>query len=303
MDRGKLARSAVLGWVAWRLFAPPVWPRTNGIQERPFVVPGRTVTVGRHEFLVREAGPEDGPVLVLIHGWVYGSVATWHRILTTLAERYRVVAIDHRNHGKADRIQQRYSIDDAADEVAGVMSVLGLRRATVVGYSMGGLIAQSIARRHPGVIGRMVLAGTAAFPVPDHRVLARLGATVARAMGRFGSPLGARISYHYLLSVGAVERKHAAWLWDKITNRDINLYFEGGRAIYDFDARSWIGKIDLPTLVIIPTEDQLIPPHAQYELAALLPNAEVVELVGAKHEAVMTHSDDVVKAIEGFVEY
>ena len=138
------------------------------------------------------------------------------------------------------------------------MDGLGLRPANVVGYSMGGMIAQSICRRHPGTIGRLVLAGTAAFPIPERRMLTWVAFVLARAAGRIGSPVGARISYHYLLRVGAVERRHAAWLWDEITNRDINLYFEGGRAILNFDARPWVGKIDVPALVIIPTEDQLV---------------------------------------------
>jgi 3-oxoadipate enol-lactonase len=303
MDRpGRtLLRSAALGWVAWRLFGPPVRPRTTGVQERPPTAAGRTVVVGRHEFLVRELGSPDAPVLVLIHGWVYGSVPTWHRVIERLAERYRVIAIDHRNHGKADRVQGRYTIEQAADEVAGVMAALGLRQANVLGYSMGGMIAQSIVRRHPGTVARLVLAATAAYPIPERRLMTRLTFLLARAAGRTGSPIGARLGYHYLLTVGAVERRYSAWLWDTVVDRDINLYFEGGWAIVNFDARSWVGKLAVPALVVIPTEDQLIPPSAQYELASLLPSAGVVELVGGRHEAVMTHPDDFVKAIEGFI--
>ncbi len=301
MKGRRFLRNAALGWIAWRLFGPGVSPRGGGLQERPPTAPGRTVTVGRYEFLVREAGPEDGRVVVLIHGWVYGSVATWHRFIDRLAEQYRVVAIDHRNHGKADRIQARYTIDEAADEVAAIMQQIGLSEVAVLGYSMGGMIAQSIARRHPGLVERLILAGTAAYPIPVRRPLTWMAFLLVRAAGRAGSPIGARMSYHYLLSVGAVDRKHSRWLWDTVTNRDINLYFEGGRTILNFDSRSWVGKLAVPALVVIPTEDQLIPPSAQYELAALLPSAEVVELVGAKHESVMTHPDDVVKAIEGFI--
>ena len=82
---------------------------------------GRTVLVGRHELFVREAGPADGPPLVLIHGWVYDSVATWHRILPALAERRRVIAVDLRNHGRSERIRGAFTIEDLADQVAGVL--------------------------------------------------------------------------------------------------------------------------------------------------------------------------------------
>ncbi len=291
---------AVLAWAGWRLFGPALPPRTAGAQERPQMPPGRTVAVGRHELLVREAGPKDGPPVVLIHGWVYGSTGTWHRVIPHLADRYRVVAIDYRNHGKADRVQGRYTIEQVADEVAGAMRVLGLRRATVVGYSMGGMIAQALARRHPALAARLVLAATGAFPIPVRRWFTRGGFGLARALGRVGSTLGARISYHYLLRVGAVEPRHAAWLWDTLIDRDINLYFAGGAAIWNFDSREWIGRVGVPAMVIIPTKDQLVPPAAQYELAALIPGVEVVELVGARHEAALTRAEDVAKAIARF---
>ncbi len=294
------ARAGFAGWLGWRLFGPAFAPRTSGPQTRPEMPPGRTVAVGRHELLVREAGPADAPPVLLIHGWVYGSTGTWHRVIPHLADRFRVVAVDYRNHGKADRIQGRYTIEQVADEVAGAMRVLGLRRATIVGYSMGGMVAQALARRHPALAARLVLAGTGAYPIPIRRTFTRGGFGMARALGRVGSTLGARISYHYLLRVGAVEPQHAAWLWDTLIDRDINLYFAGGAAILNFDSREWIGRVGVPAMVIIPTRDQLVPSFAQYELASLIPEVEVVELVGARHEAALTHGEDIGKAIARF---
>lgn len=262
--------------------------------------PGRTVTVGRYELLVREAGPEDAPVVVLVHGWAYGSTGTWHRVLPLLTERFRVVAVDYRNHGKADRIQGRYTVERVADEVAGALHAIGVGPATVVGYSMGGMIVQAMARRHPALVAKMVLAGTGAFPLPLRRYSTRAGFGAARAVGWIGSRLGPLISYEYLLRVGAVERRYAAWLWDVLVDRDVDLYFEGGNAIWRFDSRDWIGRLDVPAMVVIPTDDQLVPPAAQYELGSLLRDVEVVELVGARHEAVLTHAEDVAKAIARF---
>ena len=108
MKLGKAAGYAVMGWVAWRAFGPEPQPRFEGVQLRPARFPGRGVLVGQHEFYVRETGPADAPPLVLIHGWVYDSLGTWFSLLEHLTDRYRVIAIDHRNHGKADRIQSRW---------------------------------------------------------------------------------------------------------------------------------------------------------------------------------------------------
>ncbi len=294
------AKRVAVVWAGWRLFGPAFPPRTSGQQTRPEMPPGRTVAVGRHEMLVREAGPEDAPPIVLIHGWAYDSTGTWHRIVPQLAEDFRVIALDYRNHGKADRVQGRYTIEQVADEVAGALRAVGVRRATIVGYSMGGLVAQALARRHPALAGRLVLAATGAFPIPVRRRIARGGFGVARALGRVGSTIGPRISYHYLMRVGAFEPQHAAWLWDTLRDRDVDLYFAGGAAIWNFDSRGWIGQLQVPAMVVIPTADQLVPPAAQYELAATLAKVEVVELVGARHEAAVTHADDIAKAIQRF---
>lgn len=301
---GKLRTAAGLaaaGWVTWRAFGPEPHPRFVGVQERPVRFPGRSVLVGQNEFFVREAGLPDAPPLVLIHGWVYDSLGTWHALVDRLAAGNRIVAIDHRNHGKSDRIRGRYSIDQAADEVAGVLDAVGLGRVPVVGYSMGGMIAQSLARRHPGRVERMVLAATAAFPMPQQRMLTRAAFAVGRGIGRLSGYEGARVSYEYLMRTGTFERRNARWLWSYLLDRDVNLYYEGGNAIWRFDARTWVGRLDHPALVIIPTRDQLIPPAAQYELASLLRHAEVVEIVGARHEANWTHAPEMAKAIEGFV--
>ena len=68
-----------------------------------------------------------------------------------------------------------------------------------------------------------------------------------------------------------------------------------------FDSKPWISRLDAEALVIIPTDDLLVPPAWQYELAALLPKARVVEVVGARHELVWSHSDRVLDEIRAFV--
>ena len=289
-----------LAWLAWRMFGPEMGPRFPSGQERPFRLGGRTVIVGQREFHVREAGPVDAPPLLLIHGWVFDTLGTWHRLIPLLTDRFRVIAVDHRNHGRSERIRGRYDIEDVADETAGVMDALGLERATVVGYSMGGMAALVMARRYPGKVESVVLAATAAHPVPTRRVLTRALFALGRGLWTLTPPLMARPTYHYLLGVGAVQPHHARWLWGALLDRDPILYFEAGDAIWRFDARSWVGKIDQPAIVIIPTDDQLIPPTAQYELASLLPDATVFEVVGARHEAVLTHCEEMAKVITGF---
>ena len=293
---------AIGSWIVWRLFGPEVPPRFRGNQTRPERIVARTVIAGRHEFMVREAGPEGAPVVVLLHGWVYGSVATWHRVLPHLAQRYRVVSIDLRNHGRSNRIRGRFEIEDLADDVAAVMDGLGIGQAVIVGYSMGGMTAQSLARRHPLRVRRLVLAATAAKPVHLPHVFVVASFMIGRALARLDPITSSRLAWHYLTRTGAVAPEHGAWLWEELMDRDVTLYYEAAFAIERFDAREWVGRLDVPALVIIPTRDQLIPARLQYATAALLKDVAVVEIPGARHEAVMTHAERVAAAIADFVD-
>ncbi len=293
--------TAGLAWLAWRLFGGEAGPRVTGVQTRPEGPTGRTILAGRQEFFVREAGDPAAPPLLLLHGWLYDGHATWHRVLPRLAATHRVYSIDLRNHGKTDQIRDNFDIADAADDVARVMDVLGLGAVPVVGYSMGGMTAQELALRHPGRVTRLVLAATAAHPVPYPRPITVTVFLLGRALSRIDRTLLPRIAHRYLIATGVIPAEHAGWLWQVLLDRDTDLYYEAGFAILRFDAMDRVDKIRVPTLSIIPTDDQLIPARQQFATAARIPGAQVVELVGARHEAVLSHPDDIAKAIADFV--
>lgn len=94
----KLFRRFLLFLAVWRLFGPVITPRWRPNQEHPWKVPARTVFAGDLEMSVREVGPLDAPVIVLIHGLAGSSMAEWYKVAPLLADRFRVVMIDHRSH-------------------------------------------------------------------------------------------------------------------------------------------------------------------------------------------------------------
>ena len=152
----RLSGAAIL----WRLFGPVVRPRFRPPQEHPWRLGGRTIFVGDQEFLVRETGPEEGEPILLIHGLGGSSLSEWYLIAPKLATERRVIMIDHRGHGLSASAGVRFDIEDVADDVAGVLDELGVGYAAVVGYSMGGTIAQALAHRHPGRVSKLVLIAT-----------------------------------------------------------------------------------------------------------------------------------------------
>ena len=147
--------------------------------------PARTVVVeGRGEFFLRDTDPtaaagDDRPVVVLLHGWLVTADLNWHTAYGPLSEAgYRVIALDHRGHGRGLRPLVPFRLADCAADVAALLRTLRLGPATVVGYSMGGTIAQLVARDHSDVVSGLVLSATCQhFQDPDtQRVWKWMGA-------------------------------------------------------------------------------------------------------------------------------
>lgn len=302
----RLLKRLLFGWLLWRLLGPETQPSFPAGQVHPLRLPGRSVFVGDLEFFIRETGPVDAPPLVLIHGWGDHSLVVFHALIPLLAVRFRVVAMDNRNTGKSDRVRGGYDITENAEDVAGVMGVLGIDSAIVVGYSMGGMIAQSLARNHPHLVKGLVLAGTASTPPATTGmagVLLRLGIVVLRALGRVSRVEHSWLRTKVLEDSRAVAPVHLRWYWTEHLSRDETLYWEAAFAIARFDSAAWIGEITAPTTVIINTADQLLDPVAQYQLVGRLPTLhEVAEVVGARHEGPLTHPTEYAAAISRLAE-
>jgi 3-oxoadipate enol-lactonase len=286
------------GWAAWRILGPELPRSYSAPQLRPMRIAGRTVFVGEHEFFVREAGPAGGDVLVLIHGWSLDAEMTFFGIVPTLAERYRVVMPDMRNHGRSDWVRGRYDVADLADEVAGILDALELPPATVFGYSLGGMVAQELTRRHPHLVRRLVLAATAARPVPSRRALASVAFWLGRAVARISTHEGAALTEGALRTMGALDASHRRWMHEALLRRDGELFYEAGAAAVRFDSREWVGRLRVPVTVVIPTVDRLVPTAAQRELAGLIPHAKVVDLEGTGHESILTRVDDYIGLLD-----
>jgi 3-oxoadipate enol-lactonase len=297
----RLLKRLALLWAAWRLLGPEPQPSFPSQQEHPNRIPGRTVFVGDRELFVREAGPADAPPILLLHGWGDHSLVVWHAVIPLLAEGYRVIALDNRNTGKSDLVRGGYEIAGCADDAAGVLEALGIDRATVAGYSMGGMIAQELARRHPERVAGLVLGGTASTPIGTMGLpgfATRAGMVVLRALGRISKVEHTWLRTRILRDSGAAAPEHLLWFWTQHLNRDTTLYWEAGFAITHFDSAEWVGGLDMLTTVVINTADQLLDPAAQYQLVGRLPSVhEVVEVLDARHEGPLTHPKEYAGAI------
>jgi 3-oxoadipate enol-lactonase len=236
--------------------------------------PARTVPVpGRGEFFLRDTGG-DGPVVMLLHGWMATADLNWAGAYGPLSQAgYRVLAIDHRGHGRGLRPIEKFRLTDCAADVAGVLRTLEVAPAAIVGYSMGGTIAQLITRDHPDVVSGVILSGTSqTFQDPALRrywiTMTLLGLGLALFPVRFWS-VGMRRS-------GIPEGPRSAWVQSELMRHSARDVAEAGRELAKFDSREWLHRLDIPAAVVLTSRDDMVPPRRQRELADAL-EAEVFD--------------------------
>ncbi len=139
---------------------------------------------GRGTTFVRELdGPPGAPTLVLLHGWMASGAPTGTRCSNRRRVHFRVIAPDLRGHARGIRSWRRFRLADCADDVAATMDVLAIESAIMVGYSMGGPVAQLMWKRHPEKVDGLVLCATSHSFVPGVRERLIFTSTMAAAAG------------------------------------------------------------------------------------------------------------------------
>ncbi|MDP9387301.1 MAG: alpha/beta hydrolase [Actinomycetota bacterium] len=267
----------------------------------PFALPpARAVLLpGRGQTFVRDApGPEGAPTLLLLHGWTVTADLNWFLAYGPLAERFRVVALDHRGHGQGIRSWRPFRLEDCADDAAALADELGLERVIPVGYSMGGAVAQLLWRRHPRLVAGMVLAATAAS----------FGGTTARSRLYFSTLLGLSLAARFTPSQvrrqvadNLIRRRLqgaalADWGLEEMQRADHAAVLEAGWAIGRFSSEPWLGDMDVPAAVVVTALDQVVSPHRQRRLADAIPEAAVFEVEG-DHGVCVTDPDRFLPAL------
>lgn len=252
--------------------------------DAPALLPGRLVSVpGRGEFFIRFARHQDplAPTVLLSHGWTASSDLNFFTAYDELTSFATVIGVDHRGHGRGLRPDVPFSLEDCADDAAAICQVLGIESVVVVGYSMGGPIAMLMAQRHPHLVSGLVLQATALEWRATARERARF--KISRVIGpvtrRLIRPRTIRFVFSRHIHKRHPLRRHVGWMMSEWRRNDPWHVSEAGRTIARFDARSWIGGLDVPITVMITTKDQLVPPHKQRALATAA-KAEVVTIDG-----------------------
>jgi pimeloyl-ACP methyl ester carboxylesterase len=139
----------------------------------------KTVLTGGHALAYQEAGPLDGPVVVLLHG-LASDADTWDKAIGPLAELgLRVLAVDLIGHGQSDKPAGGYLLSDFAQSLGEFLDAVGVPSATLCGHSFGGAIAMYFGARHAERVERVVLVSAGGLGREVHPVLRAAALPVA----------------------------------------------------------------------------------------------------------------------------
>jgi pimeloyl-ACP methyl ester carboxylesterase len=265
-----------------------VRPPLAAPSESTAIVGRRVDLEGRGRGWVREAaGPPGAPTLVLLHGLGATAALNWGGTIPALAERYRVLAPDHRGHGRGIRCGGRFSLEDCAEDVAQLIRQECDGPVLVAGYSMGGPIAQLLARDHPDLVAGLVLCATSrdfnGTPVERARFLALAPLAVASRLVPQLPPLVPDVLRHHRLLGELVA---------EMGGHERRALVVAAASLGGFTSRTWVCDLTTPAAVVVTLQDTVVPVRRQRKLATCL-DAPVVEL-DAGH--FVPHSDPVALA-------
>ena len=255
---------------------------------------------------VREFGPEDGPTIVLVHGWTCAA-EFWKLQAEALAERFRVVAYDLRGHGSSGRATSGdYSIEAFGADLEAVLrsSVPAGERALVVGHSLGAMSIVSWAGEHPEKVeervsaailvntgvGDLISRSLVVEGVPE--VLARAqrlaGQSVLRARGpipAISAPISHRV-IRYAVTGPDASPAEVAFCERLAASCPSSVRAACGGTLSSLDLATALASLAVPTLIVAGECDRLTPPRHAEEMAAALPN--VLDLVEVPRSGHMT---------------
>jgi len=227
----------------------------------------------------------EGPPVLLVMGLGLSGGAWW-RTVDTLSRRFRVITFDNRGVGRSRGLTPAYTTEALADDAVAVLDAIGIEQASVYGLSLGGMVAQQLALRHPRRVRSLVLGATSPggrrAQFADDQVMAffRGRGDLPREEAAWAS-----VAYNY---GRRCRDQHADRIAEDIRRRLLNEFDEAAyqaqlmaAALHNCTSR--LHRIDVPTLVVHGEDDRVVPVANAHLMAGRLRHGRLHLLAGTGH--------------------
>ncbi|HEY5884107.1 MAG TPA: alpha/beta hydrolase [Pyrinomonadaceae bacterium] len=245
-----------------------------------------------------EQGNAKGPAVILLHGYS-DSWVSWGQVLPLIDKKYHVYVPDLRGHGDSDRPASGYTFPDFAADIVAFMDAKGIKKATIVGHSMGSFVAQHVAAMAPDRVEKLVLVGSA--PAVSNGEVSQLQVEV----NALTDPVPLKFVTEFQKSV--ITRPVPDEFMDRVVHESMKLparvWREAMTGMLARNSRANLSKIKAPTLIIWGDKETVFPKRADQDvLLQAIPNAKLKVYEGTGHCPNWEEPVRFVKDLLGFVE-
>lgn len=242
-----------------------------------------------------EQGDPNGPQIILLHGYTDSSFS-YSRVLPSLNKKYHVYALDLRGHGDSERPASGYKLTDFAADVRAFMDQKGMKRATIVGHSMGSFIAQRLATLAPERVERLVLIGSATT-LRNETVL-----DLQKAVNALEDPVPVKFVREFQAST--VYQPLPDEFMDRVVKESLKVPARVWRAtiagFFSYD-RPQLDRIKAPTLILWGDKETIFLRPEQDSLVRTLAQAELKVYPETGHALHWERPEQFVKDLEDFI--
>ncbi len=239
---------------------------------------------------ILEAGPANGPAVLLVHGWAVTAYLWRHNILPLAAAGYRVIALDLPGHGLSDAPSApgSYKSERFAQYVIETLDICGVERAAVAGQSMGGKVVVRVALDAPERVSQLILYGAVGFGlIPPWQALSPLiptlpGEIIAKFIPR---EMVAFVQHRVYGKLGFFTERDVDEYWAPTQfPAAVRAQFQ---MLQEFHWGLWdeptLRRLKTPTHVVFGTRDRTVRPHHAETLARALPNGRITWIADGGH--------------------
>jgi pimeloyl-ACP methyl ester carboxylesterase len=248
---------------------------------------GRIIDLPGGDLQVREDGPRGKPNIVLLHGFAC-SIGWWRDMIPALARDHHVITFDLLGHGGSEKPKDGYGMEEQARRVSAALDRLGVRRATIIGHSMGGMVAAALTELRRPLVASLVLLDTASGK--DDSTLpftARLGfvPVLGEAIRRVVPDAMIRTGLEQAFADGFDVPDRFV---DDVRDMTYTSYDDSRAASEDYRDERGVAerladaKVPVPLLVIFGSQDDIAKPESAADYK-VVPGARIVLMDGAGH--------------------
>ncbi|MFO0997677.1 MAG: alpha/beta fold hydrolase [Alphaproteobacteria bacterium] len=241
----------------------------------------------------------EGPALFLIHG-IGASRATFAALVPYLRNEFRCISYDLRGHGVSPTPRAPYALQDLVEDLEALRAELGIEKAHFAGHSLGGMIGPAYARKYPQHVATLGLFSTAAFRTPDDS--AKVKAVVAAMRAKGIPPVLETLKERWFTPEFAATRPDVVERrMRQVLGTDPEVFLSVFDIYAETEMSPWLHEIRHPCLVLTGENDGGCNPRLNKQIAAALPNADLVILPVLRHAILLEGPDQVAPPVLDFL--